>query len=505
MTILSAVNHGSSNAPTVTLPAGIPDGSVAYYLNESGSSGSPGTPSGWTLLDDKLAGANNSYARLFTKPVGSADSGTTITGSYTTTFRWVSMVVVVTASSHDTLSYQVNGTLTTSPATPAYTPSVDNCLALILIGSATASGGGPVTSTPPSGYTEIADTDTGFGSGVNQHDSSSFKQLGAGTAGVQQPASNGTTSTTTRSNVWVATVKPAVVAIPHGGGAGTVHVDGSASGSATHQGGASGTIHVDGAATGHAVHAGAAAGTVQVTGTAAGHATHTGAAAGTVHVDGSASGSARHSGAAAGTVQVDGAASGSAVHSGSATGQVQVDGSASGTAPALGVPHGGAAGTVHVDGTASGSTTHQGAATGTVQVDGSASGQATHRGSSIGTVEVAGAASGSAAHTGSATGTVEVRGAASGHAPGSIARDVDWNVGPISTTWLAGPVSTGWSTGNINNRADAAGPVREGDWAAGPVATGWTAGAVGLTDPPDWKAGPVAVGWAAGPIYVQED
>lgn len=175
-----AVTVRSSNSASnvtgnlaVTKPAGLTVGDLMigwHVADNDAVLASMGGPSGFTLLgSDAGVAGGDPYVKVWTKVADSSDvaaSTFTFTNSTSGIFNSAA-VVAITTGTYDTtsptgsVSFQSGTTNTTSHVAPSVS-GIANGLLITSLG--TDSGGTAATYTPPSGMTELVDTNSGAGS-----------------------------------------------------------------------------------------------------------------------------------------------------------------------------------------------------------------------------------------------------------------------------------------------------------------------------------------------------
>lgn len=200
--VAQATLNGNSTTPNITLPAGIQSGDKIVLLIHDGGNvtltDTGLTSAGFALRDGpRQAGSNTAQGWIYDKTASGSESGTNVACSISASLRWVVMAFVVRNGTFDQITYAVAAsTLTTTNIRGAYTPVANDCLALFIMGMTSTSGVGSMTTTPPTGYTEVVDFSTTTGS-LDVGSYLASKQL-TGQAGVSQTAD--TTSCTTNVN-----------------------------------------------------------------------------------------------------------------------------------------------------------------------------------------------------------------------------------------------------------------------------------------------------------------
>lgn len=218
MTIVSitGVAPGSaSTSPAITIPT-VQDGDRGVALFHANSATVTFTPpTGWTRIAalGPLSG-NNCQTYLCTKntPFAAADSGTTLTGTFTSpaprygvllaVFRGVAIDGTPVGMSDDTAD-------TTLVFGNMFTPTGNNENAVILAGITTTSAQGAYTVTPPSGWTEDVDLNGAYASASNTGVWAGRISLTGG-AGSAHSIGNATATKNVRMNAWAIPLAPIV-------------------------------------------------------------------------------------------------------------------------------------------------------------------------------------------------------------------------------------------------------------------------------------------------------
>lgn len=230
VTILATANPGAqSTAPSITLPANIPDNTPGLVVVHSTSANSPVDLPGWTIKDGpRQAGNAVTQSYLFQRLCSSADSGATFTGTIDTTGspRWATMAILAVDGAEDSITYLADSSPDVTMDVPAFSPNSENVLAVTIGAATVVSGLGHATVTPQAGYVEVIDTGSSFGTLNEVNVFASRRQL-ANTAGATMGAASMDISQAARANIWVVTYKPSVSA-PQ-----ALHVGGAVSSNAT--------------------------------------------------------------------------------------------------------------------------------------------------------------------------------------------------------------------------------------------------------------------------------
>lgn len=210
MTIGLLSAHGTWSTGTgwsCPLPAGIAANSWAYLMLVGSATGPTltVTSAGWNLLDAQVSGTTSMY--LYAKSVGVADSSTTVSGTWSVTVTWNSLVAVASGENLDNLVWTNTATAGASLTVPAITPAKADCLDLILGTHFSASSLGPVSATPPAGFTEDQDYSTVTG-GVNNYGVYLAHRQLTGQAGVAQSATTMAVTPNSRAGLWRIALAP---------------------------------------------------------------------------------------------------------------------------------------------------------------------------------------------------------------------------------------------------------------------------------------------------------
>lgn len=208
--VTSNVGATASNAPSITLPTGIQSGDLAYITVQANNNSTPLSGfTGWAVVDGpRQGGANIALGYLLSKAVSAADSGAVVSGTLPGSIRWATAAVVLRGATQDAVSWaSATSTTTTTNTLPTYTPVAADCLTLLFLAGAGSSGLGPVSTLPPTGYTEQLDASSNYGSAGDQFVYIASKQL-AGQAGVAQTPGTCESSVGHRANAWLLTVAP---------------------------------------------------------------------------------------------------------------------------------------------------------------------------------------------------------------------------------------------------------------------------------------------------------
>lgn len=246
-------NSGASivTSQTVTLPASIANGSAAFMLvglNSAQASNTVATPAGWTLLagPNDMPTFGNELTYLFGRAVGAAQQGSTVTLAVTGAgVRIAAQGIVIPGASAtpDVAAAEFRGASesSTTLTAPTQTPATANAMQVILMFRRFAAGTTPLTTTPPSGFTELVDdatTKTTNTTGSLFGAWGAYRQL-TGQAGTAQGTKTITLDAASNGHGYIFTVKPTPVVGSPTASAGTsdaVKID--ATGSAPAGGGA---------------------------------------------------------------------------------------------------------------------------------------------------------------------------------------------------------------------------------------------------------------------------
>lgn len=208
-----SANSGTTGgtAPSVTLPSGVQDGDLGLLVVGESVSTTLTAPAGWTVVDGpEQGGASVAYGWLCSKTLTAADSGTTITGTFANWSPWAAAVIVVRGGSYEQFTWaSATASTETTNTLPAFTPTADDCLAVLLMNLTTSSGQVSITTAPPSGWTEQEDTSTNYSS-FNVGAYIATKQL-AGQGGTEQASTTCESNVNHRAGAWMVTVAPAAV------------------------------------------------------------------------------------------------------------------------------------------------------------------------------------------------------------------------------------------------------------------------------------------------------
>ena len=208
---INAKSTVQATSASFTLPAGITANSIAYVLvNFGAASTATATLSGWTLVDGPYSLNNAVVHYLFKKTVGTADSSTSQTVTFSVGSAWA-ITGIVAQATQDTLSAKTQDTsFVTSSAVQGFTPVANNCLAVSLIAAqhaaSTATGG-----TAATGWTRQVDDASGPTTSPIAENVLDTVQL-TGQAGVAQAATTVTWASNTRTTKWVLTLAPVITA-----------------------------------------------------------------------------------------------------------------------------------------------------------------------------------------------------------------------------------------------------------------------------------------------------
>lgn len=230
VTILATANPGlQNNSPSITLPASIPDGTPGYILVHCTQANVPVDMPGWTIKDGpRQAGNNVALSYLFQKTLNASDSGTTVTGTITTTGspRWATMAIAAVDAVEDAITFSTDSTADTTVDIPAFGTNSANVTAVTMGAATVTSGLGHATWTPQTGYTEVIDTGSSYGT-LNEVNVFASRRLLTNTAGSTQAAATSAMTQAVRANVWVVTFRTPTTT-PQ-----AIHVGGSATQSST--------------------------------------------------------------------------------------------------------------------------------------------------------------------------------------------------------------------------------------------------------------------------------
>lgn len=214
------VTFGAGLSLTHTLSAGIAASSTAYMLIHATSASATLTGfSGWTVDGPYQADAGTgvTYSFLLSRAVGTADSGTTHTGTLSAgTPRWrIQSMVISSGAVVGTPVHLADATADTTTNYPAFTPGAADCDAILIAGMTSVSGQLTMAATPPTGYSTLFEDESNYGS-ANEIGLLFSRRAMTGQNGVLQAATTGTNTKTHRANTWAIVVQPT-----SGGGGGT--------------------------------------------------------------------------------------------------------------------------------------------------------------------------------------------------------------------------------------------------------------------------------------------
>lgn len=218
-----SANTGTSlpGSLVATLPASIANGSAAFMLcnvNSAVATTQITTPTGWTLVagPDDIPTFGNELVYVFARSVGAAQSSTNVTVSLVGTVGRQSVVGAVIPGASATLdntAVRFYGASETSSALTvgAHTPVTADDMQLLLVsrrwpGAAST----PLTTSPPSGFTEIEEgnhTTNATGSVLGSW--GAYRQL-SGQAGVSQGTKTITLDSASNGHGYSLMIKPSV-------------------------------------------------------------------------------------------------------------------------------------------------------------------------------------------------------------------------------------------------------------------------------------------------------
>lgn len=218
MAVLTSVaTPATTPSPTIDLPSGIPSGSTAYITLVVSGGALPTVTgfSGWTARETPSSHTSTGDVWLYSKTVGSGDSGDTVTGSLSATQKWHAIAVVVDGLEDKAPVFTQTSSLSSTPGVPAITPVTNDCTDVVVVGLIGGSGTGALAMTPPSGFTE--DVEDSSASGGNEVAVYAAHKVLSGQAGVSQGSTTLGVSPTARAYAFRVTVKPAVTAEANAG------------------------------------------------------------------------------------------------------------------------------------------------------------------------------------------------------------------------------------------------------------------------------------------------
>ena len=416
---------GTGTAFSITLPAGLADGDVGYMVVAMNTQNDRGDPSGWTLLDFTTSGTVLQQ-KVYWKALTAAESSTNVTFTLSNAQKWDAVIQVVEDDGGIDTDVEVFESASASSAWTlgSVTPTVDDTLRLGFHAWRRAVTG-TTTSTPPTGWTEQAETSNNaaasptIGAGICQETVTGGSGVASGTD------SDGAYDGSASNHIsYVISIKPVTGGTPITasgsitlGGSATAQAAATASGSVTLGGSAtgqapvtaSGSVTLGGSAT--AQGAVTASGSVTLGGTATAQAAAT--ASGSITLAGSATAVDSTGSTASGSITLGGSATAQAATT--ASGSITLGGSATARAAAT------ATGSITLGGTATGQAPLT--ATGSVTLGGSATAQARATASGSVTLTATAGAQGRATATGSITLTGTADAAAGGGLIPGFARE----------------------------------------------------------------------------------
>lgn len=198
---------GGSLTLTLTMPAAIPNGSIAYLIVHWTANVTLTTPTGWIPVAGPTQAGTvlNSYDSLFSRNVGAGDSSSAVLATFSGAVRAAMAVSVVSGGSFDQIAYVGTGTAALTGNVPAFTPiTTGNCTALLFAGMSSTTATGVITTTPPATWAEQIDDSTAFGTLVEAATYIASKQL-VGQSGIPQAATTMTSNVNHRTGCWVVT------------------------------------------------------------------------------------------------------------------------------------------------------------------------------------------------------------------------------------------------------------------------------------------------------------
>lgn len=404
---------GASTSFSVTLPAGLADGDVAYLFVALNTQNDRGNPAGWTLLDFSVQGTVlqlKSYRKVLT----AAESSTAVAFTLSNTQKWAAAVVVVADDGDVDTDTEVWSTASAGTAwtADAVTPTVDDVL-LVCGHAARRAATGTLFETSPTGWTERADDSTNASASPTISIGAHTQAISGGSGVSTGADTNGTVSASASHQIsFVLAVKPAGTAATASGSI-TLGGSATAAGAVT----AAGSLTLGGSATARAAAMATGSLTLGGSGTAQGAASATGSVTlggSATWVVPSATGSVTLGGSA--TAQGAATASGSITLAGSATAVDSTGSTASGSITLAGTATAQAAATASGSVTLSGSAAARAAATaaGSITLGGSATSQAPL--TATGSVTLGGSATAQARATASGSVTLTATAGAQGRA-----------------------------------------------------------------------------------------